>query len=173
MFGILLADNPEHNARWSYPLTVPLREVCVALKSAPVVRQPSFNSSPVARSAGSAFKTCRHARQHTHSTKTKKNKNGADCSALDGEPSLREEGKKKVHRPPLGCHTAAQACVHLWRTRRALLPHGTARPFYLQMVPLGRNVTFDSVPLTERASGPVRSGAVRCVATGRLRPAHR
>lgn len=70
------------------------------------------------------------------------------------------KGKKKVHRPPLGCHTAAQACVHPRRTRRALLPHGTARPFYLQMVLLGRNVTFDSVPLTERASGPVRCGVV-------------
>lgn len=129
----------------------------MALKSVPVVRQPSFNSSPVACRARAL--PSKHGDMRAN-TRTVQNKKKLSLLLPFGWRAKFEGKEKKVHRPPLGCHTAAQACVHLRRTRRSLLPHGTARPFYLQMVLLGRNVTFDSVPLTERASGPVRCGAV-------------
>lgn len=57
----------------------------------------------------------------------------------------------KVPSPLLGHQTVVQAGIHLWKTWR-LFYHSTQLSLYLQMVPLSRNVTFDSVSLVELAS---------------------
>lgn len=108
----------------------------------------SHNSSPVARSVAKVktINTCTRAwsRTPTHTHGQKKSEPTASLWTAS-------QVWDKVHSPPLGYQTVAQACIHLWKTWR-LFSHTAQLSLYLQMVLLSRNVTFDSVSLTERAS---------------------
>lgn len=109
-----------------------------------IKREISYNSSPVAWSVGKVktVNTHRHAQTHTHI------EGKSEPTALLWTTS---QVWDKVHRPPLGYQTVAQACIHLWKTWR-LFSHNAQLSLYLQMVLLSRNVTFDLVSLMERAS---------------------
>lgn len=85
--------------------------------------------------------TCKHAQTHTPT----------DTAKLAAQLWTASQVWDKVHSPPLGYQTVAQACIHLWKTWR-LFSHTTQLGLYLQMVLLSRNVTFDLVFHTERAS---------------------
>lgn len=87
----------------------------------------------------------KHTHQHTHI------KQKTEPTALWTALWTASQVWDKVHSPPLGYQTVVQACIHLWKTWR-LFSHTAQLSLYLQMVLLSRNVTFDLVPLTERAS---------------------
>lgn len=146
------------------PLAVPLREVCAARKSA---RQPSVNSSPVARTSRPASKTCRHARQHTQ-------KKTEPTAPLWMASQVRGERFKKKSPPPSaglshcgpGMRPSAENTASASSTRHssALLSTDgtTGQECDLWFCP----------PLTERAPGAMRCGAaglehmIVCMAKG-------
>lgn len=131
----------------------------------PVVGQPSFNSSPVACSVGATIKTT-PTRANTHAAQKKKKKSS---------PLLRFGRRAKFETKS----AALRWVIKLWPRHASICgKHGdrffhTAQPsLYLQMVLLGRNVTFDSVSLTERASPPpmkcARGGFFLAVHAGQM-----
>ncbi len=95
------------------------------------------------------MQTYNHTRLHTHAHTEVK----SEPTALLWTAS---QDWDKVHSPPLGYQTVAQACIHLWKTW-SLFSHTAQLSLYLQMVPLSRNVTFDLVSHTE-TSIPMKSG---------------
>lgn len=108
----------------------------------------SYISSPVSWSVGKVktTNTCKHTQRHTHTDAHVEEK--SEPTALLWTAS---QVWDKVHSPPLGYQTVAQACIHLWKTWR-LFSHTAQLSLYLQMVLLSRNVTFDLVSHMERAS---------------------
>lgn len=106
----------------------------------------SYNSAPVAWSVGKVNGVNTYGRTQKAHTNTHV---GERTSLLLRFGPRAKFVRERVHRPPLSYHTAARACVHLWKTWR-LFSHTAQLSLYLQMV-LGKNVTFDSVPRTKRA----------------------